>query len=402
MKMIRACIVGKYIYPDDTRTRQQAEALEQAGFVVDILCLRGKGQEKVERFGLVTAYRVLEEKPRDSFVKYLRVTLCFLTAAFLKLQRLSLKKTYDIIVVHTLPEFLIFVGTVQKILGKPLILDVRDLSVELFKSKWGRWGVSIILMPLAKVAEKLSCRFANHLIVASPGFKRRLVERGASPEKTTLLFNTADSQIFKYQSDRKFYRITKGARLIYHGTVAERFGLTNAIEVVARLQALVPESTLEIYGLYSDSSYRAECEKKIRQLGLTNRIFLHERRSLEEIFEIIRDADIGVVPYLNDDFMNLALSTKIFEYTASGLPVVASRLQSLTSIFDNTCILFADPGNPQDFAEKIAELCLDPELRKARVKCALEEVGKISGDVMAERYRKLVIVQVENNGTCRS
>jgi glycosyltransferase involved in cell wall biosynthesis len=113
-------------------------------------------------------------------------------------------------------------------------------------------------------------------------------------------------------------------------------------------------------------------------------------RRLEEIYEIIQSSDIGVVPYKSDDFMNLALSTKLFEYAASGLPVVASRLRSIEAFFDEDSVRYAEPESPEDLAAKIAQLCAKPELRKSQVECARIAHSKVSSDVMGRQYLDLI------------
>jgi glycosyltransferase involved in cell wall biosynthesis len=203
------------------------------------------------------------------------------------------------------------------------------------------------------------------------------------------VLNTADSTIFSYYSNREFKPITQGAKLLYHGTVAERFGLLKAIEAVHLLQSLIPGTTLTIHSNY-DPNFRLTLERKISQLHLQSRIILGGFKPLEEIRQIIDRSDLGVVPYLRDDFMELALSTKTFEYAASGLPIVASRLRSISSIFSDESIRFADPGNAQDLAERIAELCRDPERRQRQVQAALKLLPPISGSIMAARYLNLM------------
>lgn len=387
-KLARVCIVAKYHYPLYSRLIQQVRVLEEAGIQVDILCLRGKSQPKIERRGLVTVYRVTGAKNKDTPVKYLWFTLHFIIAAFLRLQFLSLRKAYDVLVVHTMPEFQVFVGIIHKILGKPLVLDVVDPSLEVFESKWGRNKISF-LRPVVKCAQKASCAFADRIISASPGFRKRLIEKGVRPEKITLMINSADTRIFRYQANRKFSKITRGAKLLYHGTVAHRFGLIEAIEAVSLLQNHIPEAELHIYGRY-DTSYRAELENRIEAWNLTNSVFLHGLRNLEEIYEIIQSSDIGVVPYRNDDFMNLALPTKLFEYAASGLPVVASRLRSIEEFFDEGSVRYAEPESPADLAEKIAQLCAKPELRESQVERARITYAKVSSDVMGRQYMDLI------------
>ncbi|MCX7013927.1 MAG: hypothetical protein NTW86_15480 [Candidatus Sumerlaeota bacterium] len=68
---LRVCLISKYLYPHDTRLRQQALALGEMGSEVDIICLRGDGQPPVERRGRVTAYRVMRPTPKDSMARYL-------------------------------------------------------------------------------------------------------------------------------------------------------------------------------------------------------------------------------------------------------------------------------------------------------------------------------------------
>jgi glycosyltransferase involved in cell wall biosynthesis len=101
---------------------------------------------------------------------------------------------------------------------------------------------------------------------------------------------------------------------------------------------------------------------------------------------MIRSSDIGIVPYQSDDFMNIALSTKMFEYAASGIPIVASRLRSAESVFNDECVSFAKPADPHDLADKIVELCQDPEQRKKKVQAAYLANEKVAGPVMAKRF----------------
>jgi glycosyltransferase involved in cell wall biosynthesis len=250
------------------------------------------------------------------------------------------------------------------------------------------------LAATVKIVERLSCGLANQLITTSAGFENRLLARGIPPKKITLILNTADERIFKDNSPYKFKKIERGARLLYHGTVAPRFGLTTAIAALARLQNSIPETTLHIFGKY-DPGYRRDLEAQVERLGLSERVFFGAYLSLEEIKQIISQSDIGIVPYQSDAFMDLALSTKTFEYVAMRLPVVASRLPSLTGIFKEDSIHYVDPGNASDLAEKIAELCFHPEVREQYVIRAAAAYQPIVWPIMAERYLNLISTQID-------
>ncbi|MHC4525801.1 MAG: glycosyltransferase, partial [Planctomycetota bacterium] len=266
---------------------------------------------------------------------------------------------------------------------------VVDLSVEVFESKWGKTKLALV-KPFVKLSEKLSCWFSNQIVTASPGFRDRLIQRGVKPDKITVMMNAADTKIFTFDDCRKFDKITEGAQIFYHGTVATRFGLAEAIGAIARIQDRIPGTTLQIYGRHY-SEYRAKLEMLILELGLSDKVTLGGLQPHKKICELIRSSDIGIVPYQSDDFMNIALSTKMFEYAASGIPIVASRLRPAESVFDDDCVSFVKPADPDDIAEKIAELCLNPDQRREQSRAAYKANAKVAGPVMAKRFQDMIM-----------
>lgn len=386
--MDRVCMIVLSKYPNDVRVRREAETLEREGIDVDIICLRDEEQARFEQFGRIRAYRVLRQKPKESIRRYLQLSLLFSLISFFLLQKLFFSRKYRVIQVHNMPDFLIFIPILQRLFATPLVLDLHDLSVELFDTKWGQDGKRMAKWAV-RLVERWSCRFANRLITTSQGFRERLIARGNPAEKITLVLNTPDERVFAFQNARTFEPLTSGARLLYHGTVADRFGLIHAIRAMTRLRAKIPGSTFNIYGRYDDGC-RRQLESAIQEEGLEGAVFLNGWRSHEEIRTIIEQSDIGLVPYNSNEFMNLALSTKTFEYAMVGLPMVASRLPSICSIFDDRSLFFANPGDPEDLADKIAQLCLDPRRRRRQVREAEKCIAGISGSIMAERYLKLM------------
>lgn len=382
------CMIVLSDYPFDPRVRRQAEVLEKAGYNIDIICLRGESQEKVEKMGFVTVYRIMKAADKESMAKYMLLSLSFFFLSLIKLQELSFRNSYKLIQVHNMPDFLVFSGFIQKLMGKRLVLDIHDLTVELFETRWPEKKKSL-LMKFVRLVEKMSCGFADHVITVTDACKMRLMERGVPDKKITLVLNTADPEIFRFDDKRSFKKIDSYAKLIYHGTVAERFGIHTAIEAVALLQKEIPGSTLHIYGKY-DPAYRKRLEKLITDLGVEQYVTLNGTRSLEEIYEIIKNSDMGLVPYVNDPYMNIALSTKTFEYAAAGLPVVASHLYSLSLVFDDRSLKFVRAEDASGFAAAIAEMCLNPELRCRNSRNASDIVKSISGDVMGRRYLELI------------
>ena len=386
--MNRVCMISQSSHPDP-RVRREAEALAYNGFEVDIICCsEHKSEPAKEIFGAVTVYRILYKRKFESFVKYFLESFYFFVLAFFKLQYLSLTRGYDLIQIHNMPDYHVFTTLFQKLSGIPVVLDLHDLTPELFQSKWEDVKKPSIIK-FIKFIERISCLYSDKLITVTDACKENLVNRGIESDKITIVMNTPDNRIFRYDNNREYKVIKKNARLIYHGTVADRFGLHVAIKSMQYINNRIPGSVLNIYGGY-DSSYKIYLEELIVKYNLEENVHLMGIHSLEEIYGFIQESDFGIVPYLNNTYMNLALSTKMFEYNASLLPVVSSKLRSFSKIFDNESIAFTDPENALDFADKIIKLCFNPLKRKMLAENAFITLQNISWQVMSERYVKLI------------
>ncbi len=383
----RVCMIAMASYPGDPRIRRQVEALDEAGYEVDVLCRYSGKQPPKQKFGNVTAYRIMNAPSRENKIFYFLQSIVFLAVAFFRLLILSITKRYKVIQAHNLPDYLIFVGVFHKIFGIKLILDIHDPSVDLFEEKWPGKKNKALKFLMSK-AEKYSCKLADKLITVTNTCKERLVERGNPPDKITLILNTANEGLFEFNSERQFREIKNGVKLIYHGTIAERFGLHNVISAMPILLKDLPDSILNIYGRY-EGSYLMKLKNLVSDLNLSENVNLNGRINREQIPDLINDHDIGIVPYLQTDYMNLALPTKAFEYIATGLPLVSTKLKDLYETFDDNCITYVEESDSKQIAGAISFICSNPVLSKNRADAAYQKLSEISGKVMKDRYISL-------------
>lgn len=388
--MARIAMVVFSYYPADPRVRREAEVLERAGHSIEVICLRKAGEKKVESFGSVTALRVMRgSENKESLLKYFILSALFAARALLRLTPPALRGRHDLVQAHNMPDFLVFTGVVHRLMGRPVVLDLHDLTVELFESRTSGRRLIRAAAPLVRAIERVSCSFADLVITTSEGFRRRLIDRGVDPEKVLLVLNSADERVFGAPQARRWNEIRTGPALLYHGTVARRFGLHVAIEAVGIIKKRYPSTTLRIYGKY-DPTYRKELEELVASLGLRDAVTINGYLRLDSVGGEIAASDIGVVPYLKDQFMNLALSTKIFEYVSMGMPVVAAGLDSIREIFDEGEIDYFRPGDAADMAARVMDLCRRPERRRLLAERAALAYGSVSWPVMSERYLSAV------------
>jgi len=357
----RHCMVVHNHYPrGETRVQREAEALVRHGYEVDLLCLRGKTEIATEVCNGVRVIR-LPVRYRNygwvggKFLEYLR----FLLLAMVKLAQLHLQRPYGTVQLHNLPDFLVFAAWVPRLSGAGVILDLHDLMPEFYRARFTGDGNSLPVR-LLYLQEKLACRFADHVITVSEHWRRDLIERGVPAHKCSVVMNVADDNVFRPLRDgRPRWPDDSDLRMIYHGTLVDRYGLDVAIRAVDQVRDDCPNIHLTILGR---GSHVPTLARLIQELDLGQHVVLREEiRPVEELPAIIGAADIGIVPYRDDVFTDALLPTKLMEYAALGLPAIAARTTAIEACFSGTMVEFFEPGDVDDLARCIRLLYNDSE-----------------------------------------
>src|SRR5271169_6075761 len=106
---MRVCMLGYTVYETDSRVRQYARALVERGDEVDFI---GLGQEREPAEDVVEAVRIFRLQRRQFDEKgkasYLFKLLRFLASSSMLLSSKHLRNRYDLIHVHSVPDFLVF------------------------------------------------------------------------------------------------------------------------------------------------------------------------------------------------------------------------------------------------------------------------------------------------------
>ena len=354
-------VVHAYYPASETRVERQARALVARGFEVDVICLRNQGEPAMESDGGIAIYRLpVQRHKKRSVVLQLFEYLVFFALAFVRLTVLHWQRRYSVVQVHNLPDFLIFAALAPKLMGASLILDLHDLMPEFYAARFdsdiASWAVRLVAWQ-----ESLSCRFADHVITVTELWQQTLIKRGLPPEKVSVVMNVADDRVFQ-PAAKDGERVVRGDdrfHLIYHGNLTQRYGLDLVIQAVDRVRREIPQIHLTIHG---GGDYRQLLLELVNELDLGNHVSFSARFvPTSKLPEFISQADVGIVPYRQDVFTDGILPTKLMEYVALGIPVIAARTSAIAAYFDETMIQFFTPDDPDDLARCIQMLYADPE-----------------------------------------
>jgi glycosyltransferase involved in cell wall biosynthesis len=377
-------MIAYTFYERDNRVMRYAETLAKRGDQVEVLSLHMKGLQDA---GVRNGVRVLHIQERtvderNQLTYFIRIFLFFLRA-MVRVSINHIRKPYQLVHVHSVPDFLAFTAWLPRLLGAKIILDIHDLLPEFYADKFDCRKDS----PLFKLMvwmEKVSCAFAHHVILPNHIWLVRIRSRSVSASKSTVILNSPDLSIF-YRRGRS--RRDDRFLMVYPGTLSAHQGVDVAIRALAKIKDIIPQADFHIYGI---GSAMGALIKLMNELGMKDRIQVRPFLPIWEIAEVMENADLGVVPKLNDNFGNEAFSTKTLEFMALGVPVLISDTAVDRYYFNDRIATFARSGDENDLAAKMVGLCLDAEGRRNQVENADEFIKLNNWDVKKSEYLNLV------------
>lgn len=352
-------MVAYTFYESDNRVRRYAETLARQGYEVDVVALRREGNyQKVEVINgvrlLRVQLRVVNEKSRMVLLR--RLLLFFLRSMWV-LSRQQLKRRYDLVHIHSIPDFEVFAAWLPKITGSKLILDIHDIVPEYYASKFQISSGSLIFKLLVLV-ERMSAVFSDHVIVANHIWQERLEGRSVRASKLTTILNFPDGQIFyrrgRQRNDGKFI-------LLYPGSLNYHQGLDLAIRAFARIKDQAPSAEFHIYGIGEQLPYLLQL---IQDLGLQERVQYKGSQPLDQVASLMENADLGIVPKRKNGFGNEAFSTKILEFMSMGVPVLIPDTRIDSYYFDDSVVRFFRADDEISLADNMLELVLNSKERE--------------------------------------
>ena len=256
-------------------------------------------------------------------------------------------------------------------------------SPELFVTKYGENRHSLTLK-LVVLLEQLSIRYANKVLTVNEALRKRFIERGAHAPKISIVRNVPDEGLCTTplpQSNKK------GFTLLTHGTILQRYGQEVIVRALPLIRSQIEDLHLLIVG---DGENTEQVRSLVAEHDCSDIVTFTGRVPFSEIGEFISAADIGMVPLLHSPFSELCQPNKLFEYVACRKPVIASRLQAIEETFDNSCVMFFEPGNYKQLASRILELYHSPKKRNELVENAFRRYQEVRWGETKKAYLKAV------------
>jgi len=337
----------------DTRVLKEAQSLQTSGYDVTILCWdreRDFAPEEILPSGVrVIRIQSVRSNYGIGFRQLLRLPRFWLAIIPL-LNRLK----PDLVHCHdfdTLPAGLIW----GRLNNRPVIYDAHEYYAELVRPRLRGLGGRFIYHTIRYI-ERFAARLASGVITVDEilgAIYRKLNSRviivGHYP---TLQGFQTPSQIFS--SDQ--------LTLIYVGRLSADRGLFTYLEVLQHLRGKGIPARLILAGTFTPAGEGETFWHSSK--GQDGNIDWLGWITYDQIPDLLRKADVGLVILKSEPRYVAALPVKLFEYMAAGLPVVASNFPATASVVQAVnCGALVDPEtDPALIAEIIQGWWSNPEI----------------------------------------
>jgi glycosyltransferase involved in cell wall biosynthesis len=355
-------IVENLPVPFDRRVWSEATALRDAGYLVSIICPKGRGYESSEEtIDGIHVYRhdlPLEARGALAYLLEYAAALFWQFALSLKVAR---RHGFDVIHACNPPDLIFLVGLFYKLFaGKSFLFDHHDLNPELYEAKFGRRD---FFWKLLALAEKLTFRSADVSIATNESYRRIALERGGmNPERVFVVRSGPNLDRVREMPPDPKWRAGRKFLVGYVGVIGQSEGLDLLLEAVEHVVRRRGRTDIQFAVAGSGPEWRAIVELS-EKMGLSDYVTFLGRVDDASLFGMLSTADVCVNPDRVTVMNDLSTMNKIMEYMALGKPIVQFDVRE-GRFSAQEASLYARANDAGDFGDKILELIDDPDRRR--------------------------------------
>ncbi len=232
------------------------------------------------------------------------------------------------------------------------------------------------------------------IIAISQGLKDFYVKKGADADKILVVPDAVDLEEFDIKISKSGAReklgLPQDKKLIGYSGMLRTMGMEKGIDIaIESLKFLDKNAALVLVGGRDEDIefYRKEAEES----GLTERVLFVGQIKHQEVPLYLKAFDVLIAPFPENEHYKFYMSPlKIFEYMASGAPIVASDLPSIREILNNDNAVLVKPGDPATLAEGIKKVLQNQSFADRISSNAYSDVREYTWEKRAETILKFL------------
>lgn len=276
-------------------------------------------------------------------------------------------KKADVIYAYDPPMSVPFAASVVGLLRRtPVVLDINDLWPDSIHAS-GMLRSRLLLGLVGMICQWTYSR-ASRVVVVTPGFRRRLIERGVPAAKIDLIYNWCDEQALRSPGriDLRGFGLEGRFNVVYAGNMGIGQELQAVLRAARRVAAIEPQVQFVFVGTGVDAE---EIRNYARELKVDNVRFF-PWIPMADVGAVLAAANVLLVHLRDDPLYEITIPGKTAAYLAVGKPILmAVKGDAADLVMAAGAGVCARPEDEESIAEAVLELCRMPPEK-------LEEMGR--------------------------
>ncbi len=279
------------------------------------------------------------------------------------------------------------------------ILYTREQMVGLFFS-----GHTLEVHSLPKKVRRAHLflwKRAGRFVVLTSFIKKGLVEHGIDPDKIIISPDGVDPAKFDISISKKEARqklgLPENIFLVGYVGMLRTLGMEKGIDTVIQAIGRTENREAKLV-LVGGSPEDIDFYKRLAvTFEVSDRVFFIGRVSHTLIPIYLKAFDALVAPFPENEHYKYYMSPmKIFEYMASGRPIISTRLPSILEVMGNGEALLVSPGNVTELAQGIDKVLSDQDFATALSDKALTAVSNYTWDERVKKILQFIKISSKN------
>ena len=292
------------------------------------------------------------------------------------------RKYHCVVLSHIISPFVPFL-----VRDVPIVFDYKDVYSESAAAPF-----SFPLRPLVRwngrLFENMLFRWPMTVVVPTPSIQALMRQRFGI--ESLVITNGANTELFRPSSEEQRVAVRSQLgigpddfSLCYLGSIENWLDLET---VIAAMEFSKRAKLILVGGSVRSPEYMksilALCEKKLK-----GRVLATGFQGQSRAAEIVSACDAAVIPFrIETELSRMALPDKLFEYLATGVPVVATRLPDVVTMFRDHVHFYDDSAG---LAEILKTLANGVENRSRFAVANL--MKEFDWKAISRRYQQLII-----------
>jgi glycosyltransferase involved in cell wall biosynthesis len=387
-------LVENLSVPFDRRVWQEARALIEAGYSVDVICPQGTTRD-TEPYAEVEGVRIHRYPiwlATGGPLGYVREYSGALWRTLRLARGIARRRRIDVIHACNPPDLLFLVALAMRRTGARFLFDHHDLVPELFASRFPNGPRPLLWV--ARSLERATFWLADAVISTNESYRSAAITRGGlPPERVTVVRSAPDLSRFTPVPPREDLRRGKRFLACYLGVMGPQDGVDYALRAIAHLRHDLGRDDFHATFVGSGDAFDA-CVALADELRLDGTVEFTGRVPDEDVRAWLSTADVCLSPDPKNPLNDVSSMNKVVEYMAMSRPLVSFDLHEARVTAQDAAV-YTTGDDEREFGRLIGELFDDPE-RRARMggigRRRVEETlsWEISRGHLLEAYRGLL------------